>query len=158
MCEVHCASGYWSDGWLTLLFMMHFMGEAARQTSLIQEILQRFYWNDHATCFINLFMVQGTRLAAINSYHYKNTQNQPNFCFVTVPCPIPQDFVKEWFSIILLHSTVAVIVLVFSRLVVNVNLSGSVEQPCHMGPVIWLPKLKLAVKLGNYRLDFDSSF
>lgn len=39
--EVHCANGYWSDGWLTL-FIMHFMGEAARQTLLAQEMLQGF--------------------------------------------------------------------------------------------------------------------
>lgn len=114
------------------------MGEAARQTLLIQEILQSFSCYDHSASFINLFMVPGTRLVAINSYHYKNTQNQPNFCFLPVPHSISTGFRFEGF----IHHYVAafhscrVFVLVFPRLVVSVRLSRSIEQPCHMGSVI----------------------
>jgi len=60
---------------------MHITDEVAKQTSLIQEILQSLSWNDHCTSFVNLFMVQGTRLVAIDSYNFKKA----NYWFLTFP-------------------------------------------------------------------------
>lgn len=113
------------------------MGEAARQTLLAQEMLQGFSGMITLQVLYICLWYKALDLKPSTATTTKIPKKQPNFCFLTVPhsdfTSFCQGGIEHYFAAF--HSC-RVVLLFFSSLVVNVRFSRSVEQPCHVGPVI----------------------